>query len=342
MAVVKANAYGHGAIPVAKKLEQLDLVHSFGVALLQEAIELRKAQITKPILVFGGFEVNQIPYHFKYDLEFTISSIEKLEQIQEVSKEFKKPALAHLKIDTGMGRIGVRPSSAQALIEKALKAQEQKHIVLKGIYSHFASAQDKKAPQNLLQIETFEEVCHYFTKIKAPMPLRHMANSGAILNYPQSSFDLVRPGLSLYGVSPLPLGENSPVELRAAMELLSTIVYFKAVLPGQGISYDSTWKAKELSRVITVPLGYADGIPASLSNRGRVFIGPWAFPIIGKVCMDQFMALVEKEAKAFNGDVVEIIGPHQSAEQLAHDAQVSVYELLVRIPDRVPRLYIPN
>lgn len=339
MGVVKANAYGHGIIPVAQFLESK--VDYLGVALHNEGVLLRKAGIKKDILVFGGFEKNQIPYHFDYNLDFTVSSAEKLEQIAEMAKDKKKVANIHLKIDTGMGRIGVRPASAIKLIEEALRFCDRGQIAIKGIYSHLACAEEKENPLNLQQIELFDKACTHFNKVKAPMPLRHLANSAGLLNFPQSHFDMVRPGLALYGVSPLFPGPL-PFLLTPALKLVSTIVYFKVVLKNQGVGYNPQWIAPKDTRVVTIPMGYADGLPWSLGNKGKILIRGKEFPVIGKICMDQFMANIDHE-EAFNGDEVVIIGKQNQnsiqAEELAQMAQTSVYEILVRLSDRVPRIY---
>jgi alanine racemase len=336
MIVVKANAYGHGLAEVSRHLAgQAD---SIGVAVLEEGIHLRELGITAPILVLGGIWGDQVPQYLKHDLTLTASSVERLEQIDRVAGQLKRKARVHLKIDTGMERIGVHYYSADTLQEAALKCA---HIEVEGIFSHFANADAADLTHARLQIERFEQVVHFYEAHSLPTPLRHMANSAAILQLPESYYDMVRPGIMLYGVYPSAQVPHT-VTVEPALSWKSRVVYFKVVQPGHPVSYGSTWQSDHPVRVVTVPVGYGDGYFRSLSNQTRVLIGGRAYPQVGRICMDQMMVNIEGDS-AYNGDEVILIGEQDgqavSAQDLADWAGTIPYEILTNINTRVPRIY---
>lgn len=335
MAVLKANAYGHGLIACARHLEQAG-ADAFGVALLEEGIALRRAGIQTPILVFGGIVGGQIKHFLDYNLDLTASSISKLEAIEAEAKARGKRARAHLKIDTGMERIGVHHYSAAGLFRRA---QSCEHCDVVGIFSHFATAAESDLSFAAEQLHRFNTVCQQWTL--PGMPVRHIANSGAILQLPGSYLDMVRAGICLYGVYPeRPLAGR--LELRPVMSLKSEVVYFKVVKAGSGISYGHTWRAETDTRVVTIPIGYGDGYPRALSNTGRVLIRGLSYPIVGRVCMDQIMVNIGL-GEAYNGDEVVLIGQQGpssiTVEELAERAGMIPYELLTALNLRVPRRY---
>ncbi|WP_206203191.1 alanine racemase [Thermomonas sp. HDW16] len=238
MGIVKANAYGHGLVQVARHLEA-EGVDQLGVAFVEEGIALRKAGISKPILVLGGIFGPQVAQFIVHDLEITVSSLDKLRQVEAAAESLGRKAIIHLKIDTGMERIGVHSYSCGPFIEAAAASD---WCVLKGIYSHLACADDPASSMTLQQLARFEEACAHFERIGAPMPLRHLANSGGVLHFPQTWLDMVRPGIVLYGVLPDPASEPT-INLRPALSLVSQVVYFKVVLAGNTVSYGATWTA---------------------------------------------------------------------------------------------------
>jgi alanine racemase len=337
MAVVKANAYGHGIVECAVYL-QTQGVDYFGVAFIQEAITLRKHGITIPILVLGGVDIEQIPLFLEYDIEIVASSIAKLQAIELCSLQHQKKAKVHLKIDTGLGRIGVRYDNAQEFILRAINAQG---IVVVGMMSHFATSDDSDLSYARMQCERFLQVCQLFIQYGYPMPIRHMANSGAIMQLPESYFDMVRPGIMLYGVYPQS-SMKSLIQLEPVLSLYAKIVYFKVVQKGHGVSYGLTWTALQDTRVITLPIGYGDGYARDLSNQGFVLLHEKLYPIIGKICMDQMMVAVGSDT-AFCGEVVTLIGRSGHAEitinQLVDWYQGSPYEFLVLLNSRIKRRY---
>lgn len=339
MAIVKANAYGHGLVAVARQL-QAHGVERLGVAFVEEGIALRRAGITVPILVLGGIYAPQVGEYLRHDLEITVSSLDKLRQVEAAAQALARRARIHLKIDTGMERIGVHSYSCAPFIEAAL-ASRWCEIV--GIYSHLACADDPDSGMTALQLERFAEACAHFPRLGVPMPLRHLANSGGVLHFPQTWLDLVRPGLILYGVSPDPAARMDPA-LRPALALHSRVVYFKVVRAGRSVSYGATWTAPADTRVITVPLGYGDGYPRALSNRGQVLVRGERRPIVGRICMDQFMVDLGPDGTAYNEDEVVLIGRQGGAaitvEELAAQAGTIPYELLTGLNERIPRRYL--
>lgn len=342
MAVIKANAYGHGLIEVAKVFSSPDTKADYlGVAFVEEGVELRKAGITLPILVFGGIFSEQIKLFLENNLELTASSISKLKSIEEAAASLNKTAKVHLKIDTGMERIGVHYYNAADFFKEAVK---QKNCEIKGIFSHFASA-GSDPEFTKLQLERFKTCKDAATQIfkdsSLPVPKFHLANSAATLTLPESHFDIVRCGISLYGVNP---GLPAPIfkNFQPAMELVSKAAYFKVVKKGAGVSYGQTWHAEKDTRVITVPIGYGDGYFRSLSNKAEVIINEKRYPVIGRVCMDQIMVDIGDDS-AYVGDEVVLLGKRGDeqilASELASKAGSYSYEVLTALNNRLPRVY---
>lgn len=337
MAVLKANAYGHGMVEVARHVEQWGADY-LGVAVLEEGILLREMGINAPILVLGGILGNQVPHFLKYDLTLTASSIEKLEQIDQAAEDMGVRARVHLKIDTGMERIGVHYYNAEELLKATLRCT---HIYIEGIYSHFANSDAADLTSAKLQLERFEEVLRFYERHSLPTPMRHMANSGAVLQLQQSYFDLVRPGILFYGVYPSPEVPHT-IQVQPALSWKSHVVYFKVVQPNTPVSYGWTWQTDHMIRVITVPVGYGDGYFRSMSNKALVLLNSNTYPQIGRICMDQIMVNIEWNS-AYNGDEVILIGESGgnsiSVENLAEWAETVPYEILTNINTRVPRIY---
>lgn len=337
MGIVKANAYGHGLVPVALHL-QAQGVEQLGVAFVEEGIALRQAGITTPILVLGGIFGPQVAQYLAHDLEITVSSLDKLRQVEAAAEAANRKAVIHLKIDTGMERIGVHSYSARPFIEAAVASP---WCVLKGIYSHLACSDDPASSMTARQVERFTEACAHFERIGAPMPVRHLANSGGVLHFPETWLDMVRPGIVLYGVQPDPAAHRT-IELQPVMALASQVVYFKVVKAGNTVSYGGTWAPQDDTRVVTVPIGYGDGYPRALSSNAQVLIHGRRYPVVGRICMDQFMVDIGHDS-AWNEDEVVLIGRQGdeaiSAEELARLAGTIPYEVLTRLNDRIPREY---
>ncbi len=340
MIILKANAYGHGLIPIARHMVSLGAAY-LGVAYLEEGIMLREAGIEAPILVLGGIIGNQVPKFLEHDLTLTASSVEKLEQIDETAGRMGATAKVHLKIDTGMERIGVHYYSASTLLEASLGCL---HTEVEGIFSHFANAETADLSSALLQLERFNDVLQFYNRrgLVQP-PLRHMANSGAILQLPQSHFDMVRAGILLYGVYPSDEVERT-ISVSPALTWKSRVVFFKVVKPGHPVSYGSTWQSDKMTRVVTIPVGYGDGYFRRMSDRAEVIIRSKRYPVVGRICMDQLMVNIGWES-AYNNDEVILLGKDEqtgvsiTSEDMAGWAGTIPYEVLTNINTRVPRLY---
>jgi alanine racemase len=339
MLIVKANAYGHGLAEVSRALAgKTDYV---GVAVLEEGILLRELGVTAPIIVLGGVWGDQILLYLQNDLTLTASSVDRLEQIDAVAGRVGAKAKVHLKIDTGMERIGIHYYSASLLQEAALKC---KHVEVEGIFSHLANADSPDLTHARLQLERFNEVMRFYERRSLPMPIRHVANSAAILQLPGSYLDMVRPGILLYGVYPS-LEVPHGVKVEPALAWKSRVVYFKVVKPGHAVSYGSTWQSDHEVRLVTVPVGYGDGYFRRMSNHARVIIRGKKYPQVGSICMDQLMVNIEWDS-AYNGDEVILLGEASgeriTVEDLAEWAGTIPYEILTNINTRVPRVYVAD
>ncbi len=337
MGTVKANAYGHGLIRVSKELLKYG-VDQLGVAFLEEGVALRNAGITAPILVLGGIIGNQISHFIEYDLMLTASSIFKMKQIDETARAMGARAKVHIKIDTGMGRIGIRPENAHLLFEEAISA---KNCDLAGVFSHFASSHAADPAFTKRQLDVFHDALEYFPKHGLPFPLRHIANSGAILQHRYATLDMVRPGIILFGVYPGQDVEKS-IPLHPALSMKTRVAFFKVVKKGSPIGYDHIWIADRDTRVVTLPFGYGDGYARAHSINGAVLIHGKRYPIAGRISMDQCMVDIGGDS-AYNDDEVVLIGRQGDAcitvEELAERIGTIPYEILTNINTRVPRIY---
>lgn len=338
MPILKANAYGHGLIKIAQTLEK-EGADYLGVAFLEEGILLRRQGIKMPILVLGGIWGNQIPTFLKYNLTMTASSIDKARQIDyEASKQNIK-AKVHLKIDTGMERIGVHYYNADKFFDEVVKL---KNIEIEGIYSHFANADNGNIDYTKLQFDRFKQAIDYFEHLNYGPIIRHISNSGGILQLPEANLDMVRPGIMLYGVYPSDKTKRT-IEVKPALTWKSLVIYFKVIKAGHPVGYGSKWVASRDVRAVTVPVGYGDGYMRRMSDKAHVIINKKKYPVIGTISMDQIVVNIEKDS-AYNGDEVILIGKQGDCEitvdDLASWAETIPYEILTGINTRVPRIYI--
>ncbi len=336
MAVVKADGYGHGAIKVARTALGSG-ADWLGVALPEEGRQLREAGIDAPILVFGLIQPEEAYKVIGADLDQAICSVELLEALDREAAKASKKADVHLKVDTGMGRIGVMPDEAGSF---AGKVQSYKNLNLKGIFSHFATADKEDKSFATRQLELFEGVLSDLGQAGIDIPIRHMANSAAVLDLPQSYYDMVRPGIMIYGLYPSNAVSRS-IELKPAMTLKTKVSAVKTVAAGTSISYGRTFITQgEATVVATLPLGYADGLSRLLSNRGEVLVRGRRAPLIGTVCMDMCMVDISDVGGVKRGDEVIIFGEEPSADEVAEKAGTVNYEITCAVSKRVPRIYI--
>ncbi|MBS0615748.1 MAG: alanine racemase [Verrucomicrobia bacterium] len=334
---VKANAYGHGLCAMGKAAEEAG-VDYLAVAHLQEGIELRKANVRLPILVLGAIHEEQILDLINFNLEFTISSQFKAQLVAEKCQKIRQKCRVHIEVDTGMRRTGVREKSALSLFNH-LKSIPCFEVV--GVYSHLATAD---APENAFaekQISAFQELLKDPIFLEASL-IRHLANSGGVVHYPEAHGDMVRTSLLALGYLPA----NSPAALQGiapCFSLKTKVSYFKVVEKGEGISYGHSYITPQQTRIVTIPVGYGDGYRRCLSNRGSVLIRGKRFPIVGTICMDQFMVDVGVQ-EVFVGEEVVLIGKQGEAEiplmEIAQLCETIPYEVLCLFNERIPRIYV--
>jgi len=335
MVTIKADAYGHGLIPVAKRLVS-DGADFFGVASIDEGIKLRNAGITLPILILGLILKKDIEPVFRYKLTTTVCDEELALVLNNKARSYGKRVNVHVKVDTGMGRIGVLHQDAAELVKKIYKL---KFINIEGIFTHFAFA-DMNKEFTLRQIGLFNRLIQRLNKEGINIPLVHAANSMGVIDYKISHFNMVRPGLVIYGLYPI---EKLKVKLRPVLSLKTKVIFIKSVPQGFGISYGHDYITKRETRIATLPIGYGDGYPRNLSNKASVLIGGKRFNICGKICMDQIMIDVG-DSPVKIGDEVVLIGSQGknkiTTEDLARLSSTIPYEIVCGLGSRIPRIYV--
>lgn len=340
MAVVKANAYGHGAVEVSRTL-LANGADRLGVALLQEALELRQEGFAVPILILGFTPSHQLEAVVRANIAQTIFSYEQAWTLSRVAGELGKKARVHVKIDTGMGRLGF-PADDQT-VKTILRISRLPNLEIEGIFTHFATADEKDKTFTRYQFEQFQWVVEELKAQGLEIPLKHAANSAAIIDLPETHLDLVRPGISLYGIYPSPDVCKDRINLIPAMTFKTQIAFLKRVRPGTSISYGRTYVAKEERVIATLPLGYADGYSRALSNRGKVLVKGKKVPIVGRVCMDQTMIDVTEVSDVRVGDEVVLFGREGReklpVEEVAGQLGTIAYEVVCMVSSRVPRVY---
>lgn len=341
--VVKTDAYGHGSVPTARCLERLDYFWGFAVATVEEAVSLRETGIRKPVLILGY----TFPYSYEtlaeQDIRPAVFRRDMLELLSQAGVRRDKRIKIHIKVDTGMNRIGITPDEEGLTFVK--HAMEMPGIEIEGIFTHFARADEADKTSAYGQLELFERFLDRIEKeLGLKIPMKHCSNSASLIEMPRANMDAVRPGIILYGVAPSEEVDKERVPLRPALTLHSHIVYVKTLEAGQSISYGGTFTAKGRMRVATIPVGYGDGYPRSLSNKGYVLIHGKRAAILGRICMDQFMVDVTEIPQAAEGDKVTLIGREGqetiTAEGLGELSGRFSYELLCDLGKRIPRVYL--
>lgn len=340
MAVVKANAYGHGAVPVARAALAAGATR-LAVARFSEALELRRAGLDVPILIFGYVCPERLAEALTNNLTLTLYRLELAEQAARAAAAAGCSAVVHLKVDTGMGRLGF-PADAEgaAAIEKVCRLPGLK---VEGIYTHFAAADETDKSYTGWQLERFLTLLKDLASRGISFSLRHCANSAAIIDYPAAYFDMVRPGIMMYGLYPSEQVNKSAVNLQPAMTLKARVAHVKRVAPGTKISYGCTYTVKAPTVIASLPLGYADGYPRLLSSRGQVLVRGRRAPVVGRVCMDQCMVDVGHIPGVQVNDPVIIFGQDGEnqlpVEEVAAWLGTINYEVVCLVGGRVPRVY---
>jgi len=335
MAVVKANGYGHGAVEVSR-VALASGADSLGVALPEEGQELREAGMEAPVLVLGLIQPEEAYKIVRFRLAQAVDSIELLEALNlEADRAFTKVDI-HVKLDTGMERIGLSPDEAVSFIRRV---KDFRNLNLKGVFSHFSSADEKDKTFSKQQTHLFDQVIRDLELAGIQIPQKHMANSAAILEIPESYYDMVRPGIMIYGLYPS-LEISRTIKLEAAMTLKTRVVRVKRVPARTPIGYGRTFVTKRETTVATLPIGYADGYSRHLSNRGEVLIRGRRAPITGTICMDMCMIDVSGIEGVRPGDDVILFGDGLPVDEVADKAGTISYEVVSTIGKRLPRVYV--
>jgi alanine racemase len=338
LAVVKADAYGHGAIPVARCFQSLGIEH-LAVALLEEAAELRDAGISIPLLVMGALEPSQMPSVVRLEVTPALFRPDQMEALEACAAAANRRVPYHLKLDTGMGRLGVPWRIAAEFLAESGKFH---HLELQGLFSHLACADDPSHPLTRIQLERFAGALQTARSLGHRPHACHLANSAAVLDHPPAWLDLVRPGLALYGYHPS--ARNARLALQPVMRVTSRILYLKDLQPGDSVGYGATVTAARPMRIATIAAGYNDGVKRSLSNRGHFLVRGTSAPIVGRVSMDLTTVDVTEVPDASLGDEAVWLGAQgslfQGADQVAEEAGTIPWEILCGIGSRVPRVYL--
>ena len=335
MAVVKADAYGHGAVPVARHLEAQCAF--FGVSSLSEALELRHAGIKRPILILGHSQVSTYPDLVRHDIRPAIFSLEDAKALSLEAQKQNKTVPFHFVVDTGMSRIGFQPTEETAAICARIAALP--NLEVEGIFSHFATADEENLEKAKAQADRFDAFCDMLKALGAAPKLRHLDNSAGLMNFDRH-YDMVRAGIVLYGLYPSADVPKEVLPLKPAMSWHSRIACLKWLPAGREISYGGTYITEKDTRIATIPVGYADGYRRNLSGKFYVLIRGKKAPILGRVCMDQMMVDVTDIPHVQPGDDVVLMGDGISAEDLAEAGASFNYELVCSISRRVPRQYL--
>lgn len=343
MGVIKTDGYGHGAVPIAKEFDKTDYMYGFATATAEEAMILRKCGIKKPILILG--------YTFAYayedivaqNIRQTVFKPDMAEQLSKTAVRLGKKVMVHIKVDTAMSRIGIRPNESGIEFVRGLR--KLPGIEIEGIFTHFAKADETDKTAAKEQLARFQDFIKRAEKeCNIRFPLKHCSNSAGIIELPDANMDIVRAGIALYGLWPSKEVSRNIVPLEPALSLKSRVVYIKTVQAGEQISYGGTFEAERSMKIATIPIGYGDGYPRSLSNKGYVLIRGKKAPIVGRICMDQFMVDVSQIEDAAEYDEVTLIGTDQSlsitAEELGELSGRFNYELVCGLAKRIPRVYL--
>ena len=339
MAVVKADGYGHGAAAVARVAIENGATY-LGVALVEEAIALRHQGFVEPILVFGGIFEEQLIDVFAHQLEVTVYTEQIARALSKIAIRLQQPIHVHVKVDTGMGRVGVAWENALNFIRQIKKLDG---IDLHGLYTHFATSDERDKAYAAIQFSRFQQVIQQLEREQIHFPLKHAANSGAILDLPETYLDMVRPGVMMYGYYPSNETTES-IPITPAMTLKSRVIHIKQVPENTSISYGRKYITSKATKIATIPLGYADGYNRLLTNQAQVTIRGKKFPQVGRVCMDLILVDVGVDSEVQVGDEVILFGKPGANAMTVYDIckliETIPYEVTCWISGRVPRVYI--
>ena len=344
VAVIKADGYGHGAEAIARLIEDYDYIWGFAVATPEEALQLRTFGVKKPILILGIVFEEYFTQMIAKEIRLTVCTYEMAQKLSEEAQRQGRDVHIHIGLDTGMSRIGF--ADRQESVEEIKKISQLPNLKIEGMFTHFARADETDRSPAIDQLNRYLNFAKLLEDAGIQIPMKHCSNSAGIIRVPEANLNAVRAGITIYGIYPSNEVERDIVKLIPAMELKSHISYIKTVEPGAAFSYGGTITAKKEMKVATIPVGYADGYPRSLSNKGWVLIHGKKAPILGRVCMDQFMVDITKIPDAKVGDEVSLIGKDGkefiSIEKFGDLSGRFSYEFACDISKRVPRVYIKD
>lgn len=341
-AVVKANAYGHGSIEAAK-IFLANGADRLAVATLSEAIELRKAKIYAPILVLGYIPKSQYPLAIKWNISQTIYNYESAKILSNISQDLGEKSIIHIKIDTGMGRLGFLPKDDS--VEDIVKISQLPNLEIEGIFSHFSKADERDKGYTIYQFESFMDMVKKLDNRGVYIPIKHISNSAAIIDLPQYHLDMIRPGIMLYGYYPSEEVDKDRIVLRPAMTLKTKVSNIKKVPKGSYISYGGLYVTEKESKIATIPIGYADGFSRLLTSKAEAFVKGHRVPVVGRICMDQCMLDVSNVEDVDIDDQIVLFGYEEgqpTVEEIANKLNTNSYEVICMVGRRVPRVYIQD
>lgn len=344
MAVIKTDAYGHGAVQVAQMLEKYEYIWGFAVATLDEAVVLRVEGIKKPILVLGCIFPDQYMEMLDNDIRMNVYTEDMAKEISNMARREGKTAYLHIKLDTGMGRLGF--SITEESVEAITRIGKLPNVRMEGVFTHFAKADEKDKTFTKKQMKEFEYMTKMLKEKGVSFSYEHCANSAAIIDVPEARFDIVRAGISTFGLYPSEEVDKEAVHLKPALALKSHVAFVKEIEEGTPVSYGGTFVAEHKMKIATIPVGYGDGYPRALSGVGYVLIRGKKAPILGRICMDQFMVDVTDIDGVSFGDKVTLIGrdgnEYISVEMLGELSGRFNYEFICDLGKRIPRVYVKN
>lgn len=343
-AVIKADGYGHGAVPLARIMEKRDEIWGYAVATAEEAKELRRAGMKKPVLILGYVFPEDYKMLIRQEIRPAVYTLEMAGELSEEAVRAGKKARIHIKLDTGMSRIGFQCCEESA--DLIAQIHQLPHIVIEGIFTHFAKADERDKTFTREQMKQYGKMISLLRERKIDIPIHHVSNSAGIVDLPGYNLDMVRAGIILYGLWPSDEVQKENIDLQPLLTLKSHIVHVKDLEDGRTVSYGGTYRVNGTKRIATVPVGYGDGYPRSLSNRGYVLIHGQKAPICGRICMDQFMVDVTGMEGVKTGDQVILAGrdgdQEITLEELGELSGRFNYEFACDLGKRIPRVYIKN
>lgn len=344
MAVIKADGYGHGAVEIAEAIDGLPYVFGYAVATVEEGLILRNHGIEKPILILGYVFPEQYHDMIRARIRPTVFTSDMAERLSVMAGRLEVECPIHFAVDTGMSRIGYQATEEAA--EEMARIASLPHIVVEGIFTHFARADEADKTSTYRQLDLFRQMIGMLKERGVTIPIHHCANSAAIVDLPETNMDLVRAGITMYGLWPSPEVDKSRIDLKPALSLVTHVAYVKELPAGREISYGGTYTTSKKQRIATIPVGYADGYARGLSNRADVLIHGKRAPICGRVCMDQFMVDVTDIPQTATGDKVTLIGKDGeeqiTMEELGALSDRFNYEFVCDLGKRIPRVYLQN